>query len=94
MKIISSSGKIITGLYPDATSSYFLSHIQKMEEKYGIKFPKIDKVYVGNASFPVTTIKFIDGFELFDEIQSSPLWCEEENRKSINEWLKKNESAT
>lgn len=80
-----STGKTYPEKYEWGKPEFWIDEATKILSTKGLSlkdFEGIDSVCIGDSSYPVTTIKFKNGIEIYAEEQS-PLWAIEENDKLL-----------
>ncbi|MED1125151.1 hypothetical protein [Bacillus atrophaeus] len=81
------------GRYVDCTNEKqckkYSAEVIEIELELGVKFPDIKKVYIGNASNPLTEISFGNDLVLYSK-ESIGGW-HKKNKDIYNEWKTKRE---
>lgn len=91
MKIlVRSSGETYPSIYEWGKEQYWIANVQLMLSKRGLDFNSfgdIKSVYIGDSNNPFNIIRFENGLELYDEV-NSPDWAVKENDIALSSYLK------
>ena len=88
IRIYDTTGKIYPAKYEWGKSEFWIDETTKILSVRGLslkQFDGIDRVDIGDSSYPYTIIRFKNGVEIYAEGQS-PSWAIEENDKILNRY--------
>lgn len=64
----------------------YVEDVEATEKKFNVKLPEIETVLIGNASMPITTIRFVGGLELIAEESTIP-YIDKKNKETIDKYF-------
>lgn len=86
MRILDRYNKKYPNNYEWGKEKYWEEQLSKIWKRKGIKTKPfgIEKVEIGDASFPIVIIQLENGLRLYDE-ENCPPWAAEENDKILSD---------